>query len=232
MNIFQISQEILDIFQELEENGGELTEELEAQLAITQADFKSKVKSYIDVIKYNESNIGLIDQEIARLKELKDSKNKSIARLEKVIIWAVETFGETNKSGGKFVDYGTGKITVRNTQKVEVEEDFASARVNYFMEGIRELAFTKEIYYNELKDIIPKSKDIDGLSVNVSVDVPLTDIYNESGYNILKTLYQYNKAFKAKAAVSKTMLKDALKENPDAYPKLAHIITNKTLTIK
>ena len=32
MNIFQISQEILDIFQELEENGGELTEELEAQL--------------------------------------------------------------------------------------------------------------------------------------------------------------------------------------------------------
>ena len=40
MNIWQIQQELLSIFDELEENGGELTEELEQQLAISQEDFR------------------------------------------------------------------------------------------------------------------------------------------------------------------------------------------------
>ena len=39
MNIYEISQALLDIYNELEENGGELTEELEKALTITQADF-------------------------------------------------------------------------------------------------------------------------------------------------------------------------------------------------
>ena len=42
MNIWQIQQELLDIFNELEENGGELTSELEDKLNITQSEFKNK----------------------------------------------------------------------------------------------------------------------------------------------------------------------------------------------
>ena len=64
MNIFEIQQELLDIFAELEENGGELTEELEQKLNVTQENFKTKVKGYSDVIKVNKSEIDLIDKEI------------------------------------------------------------------------------------------------------------------------------------------------------------------------
>ena len=39
MNIYQIKTELLDIFDQIEENEGELTPELEEQLAITQEDF-------------------------------------------------------------------------------------------------------------------------------------------------------------------------------------------------
>ena len=45
MNIWQIQQDLLDIFNELEDNGGELTPELEEKLAVTQEDFKNKIKS-------------------------------------------------------------------------------------------------------------------------------------------------------------------------------------------
>ena len=38
MNIWQIQQDLLDIFNELEDNGGELTPELEEKLAVTQED--------------------------------------------------------------------------------------------------------------------------------------------------------------------------------------------------
>ena len=123
MNIWQISQELQSIIDELEENGGELTDELEARLSVSQADFKSKVKSYGDAIKYIEGDIKLIDEEVARLKDLKESKKKTIDRLSKIIVWAIDMFGETTKTGGKFVDYGTGKISVRNTEKVEVDTD-------------------------------------------------------------------------------------------------------------
>ena len=122
MNIWQIQQDILAIFDELEENGGELTEELEQQLAISQEDFRSKVESYTNVIKSIKADVAAIDEETKRLANLKKSKNALIDRLSKVIIDAVDKFGETTKSGNKTFDYGTGKVSVRNTVKCETDD--------------------------------------------------------------------------------------------------------------
>ena len=231
-NIFQISQDLLDAFQELEDNGGELTDELEAKLTVSQADFKTKIKSYTDVIKYTEGDIKLIDEEISRLKELKESKKKAIARLEKIVIWAIGVFGEANKSGNKFVDFGTGKVSVRNTEKVEIDDEFAEDAVNKFMEQIREIAFTGELANNDIEDLVTLPDDvINGVTAKISVDVPLKEFYGSAG-NILRALYASNKVFKYAPSINKTELKTALKENPEAYPMLAHLVPNQTLTIK
>lgn len=231
-NIFQISQDLLDVFQELEDNGGELTDELEAKLTVSQADFKTKIKSYTDVIKYTEGDIKLIDEEISRLKELKESKKKAIARLEKIVIWAIGMFGEANKSGNKFVDFGTGKVSVRNTEKVEIDDKFAEDAVNKFMEQIREIAFTGELDNNEIEDLVTLPDDvIKGVTAKISVDVPLKEFYGSAG-NILRALYDSKKVFKYAPSINKTELKTALKDNPEAYPMLAHLVPNQTLTIK
>lgn len=232
MNIFQISRDLLDTFQEIEDNGGELTEELESQLAISQADFKTKVEGYANVIKSAQYDIKSIDEEIDRLRKLKESKNKAIVRLEKILIWAIEMFGDTNKSGNKYVDYGTGKISIRNTEKVEVDDAFAEDTVEKFMAGLRELGFTKELYYDELEAFIPKSDDINGVSANISFDIPLDKLYTPEGYNVIKSLFEYNTDFKYKPSISKSYLKSFLKDNPDAYPNLAHLVKNQTITIK
>ena len=231
-NIFQISQDLLAVFQELEDNGGELTDELEAKLTVSQTDFKTKIKSYTDVIKYTEGDIKLIDEEISRLKELKESKKKAIAHLEKIVIWAIGMFGEANKSGNKFVDFGTGKVSVRNTEKVEVDDEFAEDAVNKFMEQIREIAFTGELDNNEIEDLVTLPDDvINGVTAKISVDVPLKEFYGSAG-NILRALYDSKKVFKYAPSINKTELKTALKDNPEAYPMLAHLVPNQTLTIK
>lgn len=231
-NIFQISQDLLDVFQELEENGGELTDELEAKLTVSQTDFKTKLKGYTDIIKNTEGDVKLIDEEISRLKELKESKKKAIARLEKIIIWAIGMFGEANKSGNKFVDFGTGKVSIRNTEKVEINDAFAEDAVNQFMEQIREIAFTGELANNDIEDLVTLPDDvINGVTAKISVDVPLKEFYGSAG-NILRALYASNKAFKYTPSINKTELKTALKENPEAYPMLAHLVPNQTLTIK
>ena len=79
-NIFNIKQELLSIFNELEENDGELTPELEESLNIKQEEFKDKIKSYTNVVKMLENDIVGIKAEKARLNDLQKSKEKTIER--------------------------------------------------------------------------------------------------------------------------------------------------------
>ena len=233
MNIWQIQQDLLDIFNELEENGGELTPELEDKLNITQSEFKNKIENYLYVIKQTESDINACDAEAKRLTALKKSKQNTIDRIKSVMAKAIEQFGDENKSGNKFIDLGTAKITVRKSDKVIVNDDFAATLVDSTFTEIRSVAFTKELQSNDLKDllIIPEN-ELNGITATISIDVPLKDLYEANGDSFIKSIFAYGKDFKAKANISKTELKANLEDNPNAYPELAHLEQNKTLIIK
>ena len=233
MNIWQIQQELLDTFNELEENGGELTPELEDKLNITQSEFKNKIENYLYIIKQTESDINACDAEAKRLTALKKSKQNTIDRIKSVMANAIEQFGDENKSGNRFIDLGTAKITVRKSDKVIVNDDFAATLVDSTFTEIRSVAFTKELQSNDLKDLltVPENK-LDGVTATISIDVPLKDLYEANGDSFIKSIFAYGKDFKAKANISKTELKANLEDNPNAYPELAHLEQNKTLIIK
>ena len=233
MNIWQIQQELLDTFNELEENGGELTPELEDKLNITQSEFKNKIENYLYVIKKTESDINACDAEAKRLTALKKSKQNTIDRIKSIMVKAIEQFGDENKSGNKFIDLGTAKITVRKSDKVIVNDDFAATLVDSTFTEIRSVAFTKELQSNDLKDLltVPENK-LDGVTATISIDVPLKDLYEANGDSFIKSIFAYGKDFKAKANISKTELKANLEDNHNAYPELAHLEQNKTLIIK
>ena len=233
MNIWQIQQDLLDIFNELEENSGELTPELEDKLNITQSEFKNKIENYLYVIKQTESDINACDAEAKRLTALKKSKQNTVDRIKSIIAKAIEQFGDENKNGNKFIDLGTAKITVRTSDKVIVNDDFAENLVNSTFDEVRSMVFTKELQSNDLKDLltIPENK-LDGVTANISIDVPLKDLYKDNGDAFIKSIFAYGKYFKVKANISKTELKANLEDNPNAYPELAHLEQNKTLTIK
>ena len=233
MNIWQIQQDLLDIFNELEENGGELTPELEDKLNITQSEFKNKIENYLYVIKQTESDINACDAETKRLTALKKSKQNTVDRIKSVIAKAIEQFGDENKNGNKFIDLGTAKITVRTSNKVIVNDDFAENLVNSTFDEVRSMVFTKELQSNDLKDLltVPENK-LDGVTANISIDVPLKDLYKDNGDAFIKSIFAYGKYFKVKANISKTELKANLEDNPNAYPELAHLEKNKILTIK
>ena len=233
MNIWQIQQELRDTFNELEENGGELTPELEDKLNITQSEFKNKIENYLYVIKQTESDINACDAEAKRLTALKKFKQNTIDRIKSIMAKAIEQFGDENKSGNRFIDLGTAKITVRTSDKVIVNDDFAENLVNSTFDEVRSMVFTKELQSNDLKDLltVPENK-LDGVTATISIDVPLKDLYEANGDSFIKSIFAYGKDFKAKANISKTELKANLEDNPNAYPELAHLEQNKTLIIK
>ena len=254
MNIWQIQQELLDIFNELEENGGELTEELEQQLAISQEDFRSKVESYTNVIKSVKADIAAIDQESKRLAELKKSKTSMIDRLSKVIIEAVDRFGDTTKNGGKFFDYGTGKVSIRNSQKVELDDEKAKCMANEYAKCIafenmlgnasnRENITYKEMiqlcreHKNANLDIIVNEpyditrEDIDYSSFDISITAEMEDMLCSQGYNAIKNLAEvFRKDIVITPKISKDRIKQAITSEEDI--SIGKIIPNKTLTIK
>lgn len=252
-NIYNIEQELLAIFDELEDNGGELTPELEDKLIIKQEEFKDKIKSYSGVVKMLEHDIKSIKEEKDRLNDLQKSKEKTIERLKKIMIDAIDMFGSTTKTGGKYIDYGTGKVSMRNTQAVEVEEDSVNRFINRFITGLKWYSDNNQLSYGLLtpNDIISfantKSpveeqddvdidiytmKDLDRLSANIDLDINIKDmISTEEGISLLRGLLDYN-IFKLKAKADKKGIKDDAKSEDHFMPVYAKLVTNKSVTIK
>lgn len=252
-NIYNIEQELLAVFDELEENGGDLTPELEEKLEIKQEEFKDKIKSYSGVVKILEYDIKAIKEEKDRLNNLQKSKEKTIERLKKIMIDAIEMFGNSTKTGGKYIDYGTGKVSMRNTQAVEVEEDSVHRFINRFMTGLKWYADNNQLSYGLLTpdDIISfantKSpveeqdnveidiytmKDLDRLSANIDLDINIKDmISTEEGISLLRGLLDYD-IFKLKAKADKKGIKDDAKGEDHFMPVYAKLVTNKSVTIK
>ena len=252
-NIYNIQQSLFSIFDELEENGGELTPELEEQLNITQEQFKSKIKDYSNVIKMLETDVAAIKEEKARLSDFQKSKEKAIERLKKIMVEAIENFGDTTKSGGKYVDYGTGKVSVRNSQVVEVEEDSVNRFVNRLITSLKWNNENNQLHNglvdpNEVIDFansktqeeeddnvevdVYNAKDTANLSISVDLDINIpTLLTTEKGINLAKALLDYN-VFSIKAKADKKGIKDDAKSEQHYMPVFAKLVTNKSISIK
>lgn len=121
MNIFQLAYELQDIINQLEENGGEITPEIEEQLDINQEGVKHKVEAYTQVVHQLEADIEAIKVESKRLADLKKRKEATIESVKKLILYSIDMFGETSKSGSKFIDFGTGKVSTRKSESLEID---------------------------------------------------------------------------------------------------------------
>lgn len=233
MNIFEISKELESVFDELEENGGELTEELEEKLSISQDEFRSKVDAYLSVIRNTESDVDCCDKEIKRLQAVKKTKQNSIEKLKNILIWAIDKFGEINKSGNRYIDLGTSKVTIKSSNKVIINEEYADDIIASTFAELREANYTNELYDNPIKDLIttPENK-LDGIITTILVDIPLEDLYKDKGDSFIKSLFDYDASFKVKSNISKSLLKDKLNEDSETYKDLAYLENTKSLLIK
>jgi hypothetical protein len=245
MNIFKIQEELIRLFDEMQENEGELIPELEEQLNITENDFKGKIESYTNYVKIIDNDLELIKNEQKRLKELYERKEKVKDRISNIVINAIHEFGDTKKSGVKFIDYGIGTVSIRKSTAVETNEGL----INYVNDSMNKtLAFNKD---NNQLDVINKinleelaqniaetavtpitKEELEQLNMKISLNIPYKDLNNGEGYNALKEIVKYSKEYKCSTDVSKTNVKSILTENGAAMPNIARLKFNESLTIK
>lgn len=112
MTLYNITKEIRLLTLELEE--GELTPELEQALVITQEQLQEKSIQYAYAIRNLEIDSNAIDNEIKRLKAMKESKDKAIDRMKEAVKSAMLASGIDKIESSLF------KLSLRRSEAVEV----------------------------------------------------------------------------------------------------------------
>jgi len=116
-SIYNIEKEYLEIAEVLQENGGELTGELETALVINKEELQVKAANYGYVIKGLLDDNESIDAEIERLTALKKASEKTIDRLKFAVSSAMNMYGI------KEIKLNNIKINFRASKSVEIENE-------------------------------------------------------------------------------------------------------------
>ena len=115
-SLYQLTSDMEAIENQLEENGGELTPELETAMTETNESLLAKTDSYNGLIRYLTDTSANLDTEIKRLQGLKKTYDNSLKNVKKHIVEVMQLFG-LDKLEGKFC-----KFSVASTTSTEVDE--------------------------------------------------------------------------------------------------------------
>lgn len=151
-SLYNISEDILRIFADVETNDGEITDEQYEQLAIRQDELKTKLEEYVKAIKEFESDANLCKDEKKRINDRQNVYKNRVERLKNAVLNAVIEFGEQGKTN-KFIELPTCRLSTRSSTSVEVDKDRIDKFMNEFERYVRELVDSGVIYTGEDVDI-------------------------------------------------------------------------------
>lgn len=161
MTLYELQQEQLELNALLEENGGELTPEIEERLQIHDFDVNQKMESYCKAIKQYEADIEAFKSEIERLKARKDSADKAIERMKSAMVNAMTTFGLSK------VEAGTFKIGTRKSQSLEVlDESLVPSK-------FKNKVITVKVDKNAIKDAMKAGEEVNGVKLNDNLSISI-----------------------------------------------------------
>ena len=163
-SLYNISQDILAIYDKIDQQEGEIFPEDEQALMITKEEFKEKLTGYNGYIGELNSNIDACKKEEARIKALRKSYEGRLDTTKKVVLTAVQQFGTPTKNGGWAIEFPTFKFSTRRSEVV-VEDKL---RLEYLEKELNRLI--RELYINGMLN--PNIKwDIQGLCDTLNANI-------------------------------------------------------------
>jgi hypothetical protein len=124
MNLYQLTIEEMNFISMMEENGGEVTDEIMEDLAIRRENFQHKAEAYSKFILKLESEADQAAAEIKRIQAIKKTKDNTATRLRDTLRDALMVFGNENpKTGNKAFETALFKLSLRKSQSVEITNE-------------------------------------------------------------------------------------------------------------
>ena len=107
----------------MEENGGEVTDEVMEDLAIRRENFSHKAEAYAKFILKLESESDQAAAEIKRIQAIKKAKDKTVERLRENLLAALMLFGQEDSKGVKRFETTLAKLSTRKSVSVEILDE-------------------------------------------------------------------------------------------------------------
>jgi len=121
--LWQLTQEELSFISLMEENGGEVNDEIIEELAIRRDNFQYKAEAYSKFILKLESETEQAAAEIKRIQALKKAKENTVQRLKDTLLAALMVFTEEDSKGIRRYETPLAKLSTRKSQSVEILDE-------------------------------------------------------------------------------------------------------------
>lgn len=153
LTLYQIEQNYLQIAEQLIDNGGETSPEIEQSLAITEEQLQNKSVAYSFVIKEMDGEVEIIENEIKRLQAMKKTRENASERLKANIKHAMELFNIDE------IKTPLVKINFRKSEAVEVDD------VNQLPAPYKVVKVTEQADKMAIKEAIKNGAEIPGCRI-------------------------------------------------------------------
>ena len=207
-SLYNISSEILRIFENVENNEGEITDEEYNSLVIKQEELKTKLDCYVKAVKEFNASAAFCKTEKKSIDDRKKIYENRVLRLKKAMLDAVNNFGELGKNN-KFIELESCRLYTKASTAVNVDED----RVNLFMTHFEK--FLREVVNG---DVLYTGEDVDLQGI---LDVINTNIKAEQEYGFVP--FTLNDLTTFKIGIKSTVtIYELFRSHKDAILEYAH----------
>lgn len=161
MNLYELTIEQLEINRMLEENGGELTPELEEALLITEENLSQKAEGYCKAIAIYNGQAATLDEEIKRLTAKKKVAENAVTRMKDSLKATMQVL-KLDK-----INAGTFTISTRKSKSLEVLDEAL------IPEDYKETVTTIKVNKNAIKDAIKNGAEIEGVELKENKSIQI-----------------------------------------------------------
>lgn len=201
-NLYDIDNHLQGLINDIEENGGEVSEETLKELEITQEELNKKLTSYCQVIQVYKNKVEAAKVEKKRINDLQNVRKNVIERMKNYMLDAVQKYGCDGKSGNKVVELDTFKIYTTNKKSIVIDEErndiLHKVMISYIIDltrnGILETGDEIDLTYllealNQFaiseygEDFEPFTMaDLKSSSIEIKASSTLFDLFKDKGY--------------------------------------------------
>ena len=163
-SLYNIEQDMIALYDKIEQQGGEILPEDEEMLAINSENFMNKMSGYNSYLLNLDNDIAACKKEEDRIKLLRKKYESRKETAKNIVLKAVQTFGVRTKTGGWCCEFPTFKFSTRRSESIATDE----VRMEYLSKELNRLI-------NELHDygmLHPHIDwDLDGLCNTINANI-------------------------------------------------------------
>ena len=161
--LWEITQEFLALASLIEEAGGEATDEVMEELAISRENFAHKADGYAKLILKWDSEVDAASAEIKRIQAIKKTKENAVGRLKETLKTALLIFGQEDSKGIKRFETPLIKLSTRKSTSIEITDEQALPQEAFVIK--------REVSKTAIKELLEAGAAIEGASVKENISV-------------------------------------------------------------